>query len=77
MYQQKHINPNSLDKGSWRILKDCYCSVTMLRELGLNNNLYKATIIIWQIIWLIIVFLMKTFVQFVQGTCFWIEWILF
>ena len=30
------INPNSLDnKGSWRILKDFYCSVTMLRELGL------------------------------------------
>ena len=31
------INPNSLDnKGSWRILKDFYFSVTMLRELGLN-----------------------------------------
>ena len=31
------INPNSLDnKGSWRILKDFYCSVTMLRELGLR-----------------------------------------
>ena len=30
------LNPNSLDnKGSWRILKDCYCSVTMFRELGL------------------------------------------
>ena len=30
------IDPNSLDnKGSWRILKDFYCSVTMLRELGL------------------------------------------
>ena len=30
------INPNSLDnKGSWRIFKDFYCSVTMLRELGL------------------------------------------
>ena len=29
-------NHNSLDnKGSWRILKDFYCSVTMLRELGL------------------------------------------
>ena len=29
------INPNSLDnKGSWRILKDFYCSVTLLRELG-------------------------------------------
>ena len=31
-----YVNPNSLDnKGSWRILKDFYCSVTMLRELGL------------------------------------------
>ena len=31
------INSNSLDnKGSWRILKDFYCSVTMLRELGLS-----------------------------------------
>ena len=31
------INPNSLDnKGSWRILKDLYCSATMLRELGLT-----------------------------------------
>ena len=30
------INPNSLDnKGSCWILKDFYCSVTMLRELGL------------------------------------------
>ena len=30
------LNPNSLDnKGSWMILKDFYCSVTMLRELGL------------------------------------------
>ena len=28
------INLNSLDnKGSWRILKDFYCSVTILREL--------------------------------------------
>ena len=32
-----YINPNSLDnKGSCWILKDFYCSVTMLRELGLN-----------------------------------------
>ena len=31
------INPNSLDnKGSWRILKDFYRSVTMLREFGLT-----------------------------------------
>ena len=31
-----NINPNSLDnKGSCWILKDFYCSVTMLRELGL------------------------------------------
>ena len=30
------FNPNSLDnKGSCWILKDLYCSVTMLRELGL------------------------------------------
>ena len=30
------INPNSLDsKGSCWILKGCYCSETMLRELGL------------------------------------------
>ena len=30
------VNPNSLhNKGSWRILKDLYCSVTMLREFGL------------------------------------------
>ena len=35
---QMIINPNSLDnKSSWRILKDLYCSVTMLRELGLMN----------------------------------------
>ena len=34
----KGINPNSLDnKGSWRILKDFYCSVTMLRQLVLIN----------------------------------------
>ena len=34
--QRRIINPNSLDnKGSWRIWKDLYCSVTMLRELGL------------------------------------------
>ena len=33
------LNLNSLDnKGSWRILKDFYCSVTMLRELGLNPH---------------------------------------
>ena len=33
-----HFNLNSLDnKGSWRILKDFYCSVTMLRELGIMN----------------------------------------
>ena len=32
------LNPNSLDnKGSWRTLKDCYCSATMLWELGLIN----------------------------------------
>ena len=43
------INPNSLDnKGSWRILKDFYCSVTMLRKLGLiqrkkvHNSLNQA-----------------------------------
>ena len=30
------INHNSLDnKCSWRILKDFYCSVTTLKELGL------------------------------------------
>ena len=35
----KYVNPNSLDnKGSWRILKDFYCSVTMLRELGLKGR---------------------------------------
>ena len=35
------INPNSLDnKGSCWILKDFYCSVTMLRELGLINNVF-------------------------------------
>ena len=34
------LNPNSLDnKGSWRILKDFYCLVTMLRELGLIVDL--------------------------------------
>ena len=34
------FNPNSLDnKGSCWILKDCYCSVTMLRELGLMVKL--------------------------------------
>ena len=33
------FNPNSLDnKGSWSILKDLYCSVTMLRELGLMQG---------------------------------------
>ena len=33
------INPNSPDnKGSWRTLKDLYCSVTMLRELGLMTQ---------------------------------------
>ena len=33
------FNPNSLDnKGSWRILKGFYCSVTMLRELGIMQN---------------------------------------
>ena len=37
-YFKQFINPNSLDnRGSWRILKDFYCSVTMLRELGLNK----------------------------------------
>ena len=35
--QYLSLNPNSRDnKGSWRILKDLYCSVTMLRELGLK-----------------------------------------
>ena len=39
-----HVHPNSLDnKGSWRILKDFYCSVTMLRELGLNTCVYVYT----------------------------------
>ena len=33
------FNPNPIDnKGSWRILKDCYCSVTMLRVNQLQNN---------------------------------------
>ena len=37
------INPNSLDnKGSCWILKDFYCSVTMLRELGLMINLQNC-----------------------------------
>ena len=36
------FNPNSLDnKGSWRILKDFYCSVTMLRELGLIKTMFS------------------------------------
>ena len=35
-HQKILFNPTSLDnKGSWRILKDFHCSVTMLRELGL------------------------------------------
>ena len=35
--KNKFFNPNSLDKkGSCWILKDFYCSVTMLRELGLK-----------------------------------------
>ena len=34
-----YINPNSRDnKGSWRILKNFYCLVTMLGGLGLNNH---------------------------------------
>ena len=34
-----NINPNSVDnKGSLRFLKDFYCSVTMLRELGLKGE---------------------------------------
>ena len=34
-----YFNPNSLDnKGSWKIFKDLYCSVTMLRELGLVKH---------------------------------------
>ena len=42
LWNKMHINPNSLDnEGSWRILKDFYCSVTMLRELGLSNNVLK------------------------------------
>ena len=37
------INPNSLDnKGSCWILKDFYCSVTMLRELGLSDRRYTC-----------------------------------
>ena len=33
------INPNSLDnKGSWGIFKEFYCSVTMIRELGLMRG---------------------------------------
>ena len=36
------INPNSIDnKGSWRILKDFYCSVKMLRELGLKESFFS------------------------------------
>ena len=36
-----YINPNSLDsKGSCWILKDFYCSVTMLREVGLKFSVY-------------------------------------
>ena len=36
------VNPNSLDiKGSCWILKDCYCSVTMLMELG--HNVWKSS----------------------------------
>ena len=30
------FNPNSLNKGSCWILKDFYCSVTMLREIGFD-----------------------------------------
>ena len=37
--------PDSLDnKGSWRILKDFYCSVTMRRELGLTLHKSKIKI---------------------------------
>ena len=37
------LNPISLDnKGSWRILNDFYCSVTMLRELGLIYDGLKS-----------------------------------
>ena len=36
------INPNSLDnKGSCWILLDFYCSVTMLRELGVTHKVHK------------------------------------
>ena len=42
------FNPNSLDnKGSWRILKDIYCSVTMLRELGLTYDSVCVFIPTW------------------------------
>ena len=40
-----YINPNSLDnKGSCWILKDFYYSVTMLRELELNNQPVKVSV---------------------------------
>ena len=47
------FNPNSQDnKGSWRILKDFYCSVTMLRELGLmnSNSNYNDSTLFWLIL---------------------------
>ena len=41
------INPNSLDnKGSCWILKDFYCSVTMLRELGLRK--WKGMLVMFE-----------------------------
>ena len=44
------FNPNSPDnKCSWRILKDFYCSVTMLRELGLMLlHILDMTLLFWR-----------------------------
>ena len=37
----RFLNPNSLDnKGRWRILKDFYCSVTMLRVNGTGSTVH-------------------------------------
>ena len=46
------VNPNSLDnKGSCWILLDCYCSVTMLRDLGLiaawKTGIWAKTYLHW------------------------------
>ena len=47
--QKEMFNPNSTDnKGSCWILKDFYCSVTMLRELGLILFEFHR-IAVWQI----------------------------